>query len=316
MNLENGKGSSLSLPTLGLGPLPSQACFPPLPPFFLLAAAQCPASAQAPAQAQQAARPSPRSSRWQGGPAPRVTARRGHLSDPSSTRNQAGLGEDPHRPRANPADALLRTPRGLQIASSASPATPTSTERHPPRSFRRFSPPRSTPKAIRRCRVLATVSDLPTFSSLLRSRRDISFAFLCFLRVPNPRRTSLQSRRPPSSVASTSEPLPDIVLALGEFASSSSTPWCNRFAFYRPKSRKSRAPTITGHGAAAACPTLAGQLLFPLPDLISTIQVRSNGLYQRIPFGRTFCKRAPRVFKYVTRDPKRFLCLRFLSLKT
>jgi len=63
MNLENGKGSSLSLPTLGLGPLPTQACFPPLPPFFLLAAAQCPASAQAPAQAQQAARPSPRSSR-------------------------------------------------------------------------------------------------------------------------------------------------------------------------------------------------------------------------------------------------------------
>jgi hypothetical protein len=36
MNLENGKGSTLSLPTLGLGPffLPPVACYLPLPPFF------------------------------------------------------------------------------------------------------------------------------------------------------------------------------------------------------------------------------------------------------------------------------------------
>ena len=71
------------------------------------------------------------------------------------------------------------------------------------------------------CRVLATVSDLPTFSSLLRSRRGVSFVFFCFLRVHNLRRTSLQSRRPPFVVASPSRPLFVAVFALGEFAPSS-----------------------------------------------------------------------------------------------
>ena len=51
-------------------------------------------------------------------------------------------------------------------------------------------------------RVFAAVSDLPTFSSLLRSRRVVSFAILCFQRVPNLRRTvqELAVRHPSSRV--------------------------------------------------------------------------------------------------------------------
>ena len=80
-------------------------------------------------------------------------------------------------------------------------------------------------------RVFVTVSDLPIFPLLLRSRRSSPFAISCSLCFPNPRRTPCRNRRPPSSVASAPEPLPDIVLALGEFALSSTTPRCFRFAF-------------------------------------------------------------------------------------
>ena len=71
--------------------------------------------------------------------------------------------------------------------------------------------------------------------------------------------------RPPSSIASTLEPLSDIVLALGEFALSSTTPRCIRFTFYRPKSVKPRAPAITGHGAAGIGPNSGRRTLSPSP---------------------------------------------------
>ena len=114
-------------------------------------------------------------------------------------------------------------------------------------------------------RVLVTVSPLPIFSSLLRSRRSSRFAFSCLLHVANPHRTVQEPRRPPSSITSVPEPLLDFVLALGEFASSSSTPWCHRFAFYRPKSRKPRASAITGHGAVAAYPSSGRRSSLPHP---------------------------------------------------
>ena len=113
--------------------------------------------------------------------------------------------------------------------------------------------------------VPSRASSLPSFGFGLRSRRSSPFVLSSSLCFPKLRRTILQGRRPPSSVAGPPELLPDDVLALGEFALSSTTPRCLRFSFSCPKSRTPRAPANSGHGAAAPCSTPAAGFPSPTP---------------------------------------------------
>ena len=94
------------------------------------------------------------------------------------------------------------------------------------------------------------MSSLPSFSSSLRSFQAPPIVLYRALQLAHRHRTLQEPCRPPFSIASSPEPLLDFILALGKSASSSSTPWCNRFAFYRPKSLKPRAQANFGHGAA------------------------------------------------------------------
>ena len=99
------------------------------------------------------------------------------------------------------------------------------------------------------------------------------FSVLC-LTSPN----LCRSRHPPSSVASAPEPLPDTGFALGKSASSSSTPRCNQFAFYRPKSQDRTTPAMSSNGAAVGTLNSDRRTLFPHPNLILVVRLKSDGL--------------------------------------
>ena len=115
-------------------------------------------------------------------------------------------------------------------------------------------------------RFRASASNVLRFVYVVRSRRDFPFALYYFVPLANPRRTFFQGHRPPFSVAGVLRPPRDPVLALGEFAVSSTTPRCFRFFFSCPKARTPRTSANSGHGAAAPAqlrlPVLPSPTLF------------------------------------------------------
>jgi hypothetical protein len=158
--------------------------------------------------------------------------------------------ERSHRPRAIPHELLARHGLPLYILARPSPSplsNPSASRRAASAENRRRDPPRrqsaaATHLGLREYStklliVLATPPSLLSRDFMLSTLRATS---------PNFRR----GRRPPSAVAGTPWSISALLLAIGEFALSSSTPQRNRFAFYRPKTPKPQAPAITGHGAA------------------------------------------------------------------
>jgi hypothetical protein len=96
---------------------------------------------------------------------------------------------------------------------------------------------------------------------------------------------------------------------------SSSTPQCNQFAFYRPKSLKPRAPANSGHGAAVTPSNSGRPSLFPNSNLISAVQSWFDGPNQEIPLRPHLLQKSPLVFKESTRSPLRISRIRFLTPK-
>ena len=69
-------------------------------------------------------------------------------------------------------------------------------------------------------RLRASVSSLPSFGSVVRSRRGLLSALCCSVHSPNTCRTSFQGRRPPLAVASSRQTSSVPISASGEFAPS------------------------------------------------------------------------------------------------
>jgi len=161
------------------------------------------------------------------------------------------------------------------------------------------------------------VSTLPRLVSCLRSRRDTLLTISCSLCTTNPHRTCAEARRPPISVASTPEPLLDLGLALGKSALSSSTLRCFRFAFYRPKSRKPRAPAITGHGAAAVCPDSGRPAPLPHPrsNLGHSLAIQRPQM-KDTPSAAIFAKEPPWFLKFQPTVQSTLSKIRFPFSKT
>jgi len=168
----------------------------------------------------------------------------------------------------------------------------------------------ANPPLLRR---FVTVSDLPIFPLLLRSRRDPSFPFSCSLFFPNPRRTSCRATvRPLPSQARVGlrrfQPWPQV-------SSHRAPPRSGAFdlvsrALNRSNRKRRPTPAMAPLGSASAP---AGQLPLPPHDLISTVHLKSNGSNQKIPFRLHFLQKNPPAFKVLTCKPSAFLKIRFLN---
>jgi len=238
MNLENGKEFPLSLPTLGLGPFfspPRPACSPS--PLFFPAR---PSARLRPNTAQPSKPPRllPLLQPLTGGPALCFTDRWGLAvrivfyleseQDTSPSRNhRARFARAVPTPPVSPPLYTRLDPRQASYSILAPAAAKFSPKNNDEIRAEAISPPQ---------RIQASVSSLPSFGSVVRSRRGLLFALYCSVRSPNARRTSFQGRRPPFAVASSSRTSSAPILASGELALSSRATLCFYLVLSRAES--------------------------------------------------------------------------------